>query len=178
MQRELPVRKHPRLKNYDYSKNGAYYVTLCVENKYEMLGEIVGRGLAPAEVALTSIGKIAQEQLIDLQNRFSCVNIDKYVIMPTHIHVIIIINDATAGATTKIYGATAGASHRPTLMDIICAFKSLSTRICNKQDNIQGRKIWQTSFYEEIIRNEKAHNEIRRYIEENPARWSEDRYFI
>jgi len=166
MEKELPVRKHPRLKNYDYSNNGCYHVTICTNNNEHILSN-VGRGLAPAGVALTSIGKIAEEQLFDLQKRFPCVNVDKYVIMPTHIHAIIIINDDSAGA-----------SPRPTLMDIVCAFKSLSTRICNRQDNIQGRKLWQTSFYETIIRNEKAYHEIWQYIYENPAKWAEDRYFI
>lgn len=147
---ELSKRKHPRLKEFDYSVNGYYHVTVCTQDNLPILSAVkVGRGLAPAEVELTSIGKIVEEQLLDLENRYSFVKIDKYVIMPTHIHVIIVFGNEAAGA-----------GPRPTLMDIVCTFKSLSTRICNQNDNIQGRKIWQTSFYDEIIRNKQAYMEI------------------
>ena len=104
---ELPRRKHPRLKEYDYSKNGYYYITISTENNQPLLSR-VGRGLAPAasgmEVCLYTNGIIAEEQLLSLENRYDYLKIDKYVIMPTHIHAIIILN-----------GDTAGASPRPTL---------------------------------------------------------------
>jgi len=128
---------------------------------------LVGRGLAPAELSeLTSMGKIVEEQLLDLPNRFPCIVIDKYVIMPNHVHVIFIILPISAGA-----------SPRPTIMDVVCAFKSLSTRLCNKDEGITGRKIWQDSFHEHIIRNEQAYQKICKYIDENPVKWEEDRYF-
>lgn len=106
-------RKHPRIKNYDYSKNGYYFVTINTENNKPILSS-VGRGLAPAEILLTSTGKIAEQQLFKLEVRYRFVKIDKYVIMPTHIHAIIIL-----------YNEMAGASPRPTLSDIICAYKSI-----------------------------------------------------
>lgn len=87
--------------------------------------------------------------------------IDRYVIMPTHIHVIIDLSGA------------AGASPRPTLMDVVGAWKSLTTRLCNQCDNIPGRKLFQTSFYERVIRNDAEYLEICRYLEENPAKWLE-----
>ena len=71
----------------------------------------------------------------------------------------------------------AGASPRPTVMDIVCAYKSQTTRICNKEDNIPGRKIFQTSFYDEIIRNRAAYDEISKYIFENPMKWKEDELY-
>lgn len=165
MQKELPIRKHPRLKEYDYSQNGYYYITICTEDNLPILAKIVGRGLAPAEakVELTAIGKIVEEQLLEIPKRYQNVKIDKYVIMPTHIHSIVIM------------GETAEASLRPTLMDVVRVFKSMSTRLCNIKENIQGRKIWQTSFYDEIIRNEKAYSNIWRYIDENPAKWAIDK---
>ena len=163
---DLPKRKNIRLKSYDYSQNGYYYVTICTENNIHVLSDVnVGRGLAPAETKLTEMGKICEEQLLELENRYMHVKIDKYVIMPTHIHVIININE------------TAGASPRPTLSDIVCAFKSLSTRLCNQQANIQKRKIWQTSFYEEVIRNEAAYQEVWEYIDTNPIKWETDCYY-
>ena len=172
MRKELPVRKHPRLKEFDYSQNGYYYVTICTQNNLPILSHvIVGRGLAPAdaptvEIELTVTGKIVEEQLLDLPNRFPCVNIDNYVIMPTHTHIIIIIS-----------GKAAGASPRPTLMDVVRVFKSMSTRLCNQNENILGRKIWQSSFYDKIIGNEEAYWSIWHYINENPDRWNEDEYY-
>ncbi len=165
-------RKHPRLKEYDYSKAGYYYVTICTQNALEILSEIifdslqydVGRGLAPAlyRTRLTEIGITAFEQLKELENRYPFISIDRCVIMPNHIHMIIILFDE---------GGRAGASPRPTLCDIICTYKSMTTLICNKRDNVKGRKIFQTSFYEHIIRNENAYNDICRYIYENPMKW-------
>ena len=91
---ELPKRKHPRLKNYDYSSNGYYFITFCIENPKVKLST-VGRGLDPAvaEVKLTDYGKIVEEEILGVQERHEIVKIDKYCIMPNHVHLIIIIDD-------------------------------------------------------------------------------------
>ncbi|MBQ4091645.1 MAG: hypothetical protein IJC64_04955, partial [Clostridia bacterium] len=81
---DLPKRKHPRLKNYDYTSTGAYFVTICTHNRRCVLSKIVGRGLAPAEsigVEYTKFGKIAERNLLLLEKRYSCLKIDRYVIM-------------------------------------------------------------------------------------------------
>ena len=127
----------------------------------------IGRGLAPAEpvVVLTALGRIVQQQLLALEQRYSCVQIDKYIIMPNHIHAII-----------RLTGETAGASPHPTLMDVVGAYKSLTTRTCNLADRTPGRKIFQTSFYESVLRNETAYQECWRYIDGNPGKWMEGFY--
>ena len=155
---ELPKRKHPRLKNYDYSQPGYYYVTIHNEKGQPALST-VGRGLAPAEarILLTAAGEIAQCQLFALEKRYPYVRIDKYVVMPTHIHAIIRLE--------------AGALPRPTLMDILCAYKSLTTRELNRIFVTPGQKRFQTSFFETVLRNEKAYRECWQYIENNPAKW-------
>ena len=173
---KLPKRKHPRLKEYDYSSNGYYYVTICAKDMKCIFGGVeknVGRGLAPAEreykdtkIILSPYGLIAEKQLFALEQRYDYVKIDKYVIMPNHIHVIIILD-----------GLTAGASPRPTLPDIICAYKSLTTRECNKMSNIKGRKILQESFFDKVIRNEEGYFAAWQYIDENPRKWQNDEYF-
>ena len=86
--------------------------------------------------------------------------------MPTHIHAIIVLSEEAAGA-----------SPRPTMTDIVCAFKSISTRLCNILDGAQGRKIWQTSFYEEVIRSESDYLQTWSYIDGNPSKWTDDIYF-
>ena len=154
-------RKHPRLKQYDYSFPGYYYITIHTESEAIVLSK-VGRGLAPANavIHLTEAGRIARDQLLELERRYSHVKIDKYVIMPSHIHVII-----------QLLEIEAGASPRPTIPDVICAYKSLTTRKYNLHFKTPGQKIFQTSFYDTVLRNERAYQECWRYIEENPMKW-------
>ena len=164
--KELPKRKHPRLDNFDYSSNGAYFITICTQNRRCVLSHVVGRGLAPAAscIEYTSLGKIAEQQLFLLAARYSCIAIDQYVIMPNHIHAILILKSEAAGA-----------SPRPTIMDIVCTYKSLTTREC-KKNGYQG-KLFQTSFFEHVIRGREDYDEIVKYICENPVRWCYDELY-
>ena len=166
-EKELPKRKHPRLDNYDYSSAGAYFVTICTQNRRCVLSRIVGRGLAPAEtteIEYTLFGEIAEKQLFLLEERYPYLAVDKYVIMPNHIHVIMILS-----------GRAAGASPRPTIADIVCAYKSLTTREC-KKNGFEGI-LFQTSFYEHIIRGREDYEEIVKYIYENPLQWYYDELY-
>ena len=93
-------RKPTRLKDFDYSSHGAYFVTICAKDRKPIFSQIfVGQGLAPAEIGLTLYGKIAEEQLHKLTERFPSITIDKYVIMPNHIHIIVFLKNDTAGAS-------------------------------------------------------------------------------
>ena len=186
-EKELPKRKHPRLENYDYSSAGAYFVTICTQNRRCVLSRIVGRGLAPAitsGIEYTLFGKIAEEQLLLLEKRYPCLTVEQYSIMPNHIHAILILANEAAGASprptimdivcahkslTTRENEAAGASPRPTIMDIVCAYKSLTTREC-KKNGFDG-KLFQTSFYEHIIRGQEDYDEIAKYIYENPMQW-------
>ena len=156
----LPKRKHPRLKEYDYSTPGAYFITICTHNRKCLLSNIVGRGLAPAEIRYTQYGEIAREQLLSLENRYPNLKIEQYVIMPNHIHAILILTEA------------AGASPRPTIMDVVSAYKSLTTRACKKEQSID--RLFQTSFYEHVIRGREDYLEIAEYIINNPKQWEMD----
>ena len=162
---ELPKRKPTRLKNYDYSQNGYYFVTICTHNKNCIFCNIVGQGLAPAEIKLSAFGEIVNEEIADLENRYENIRIDKYVIMPNHIHAIIAIQNETAGA-----------SPCPTLSDIICTIKSLSARKCHLINS--KITIWQTSFHDHIIRGENDYLKIWNYIDTNPEKWEEDCFYI
>ncbi len=165
MSDDLLKRKHPRLDNYDYSSAGGYFVTICTQDRRWALSRLVGRGLAPAEkeyLELTQIGEIAEQQILLLEKMYPFLKVDRYVIMPNHIHVIFILKNQAAGA-----------SPRPTVMDIVCAYKSLTTRECRKIGFKD--KLFQTSFYEHIIRNRDDYDEIAKYIYENPIRWYYDK---
>ncbi len=167
MNRELVKRKHTRLSSFDYSSIGAYYVTICTRNRQGVLSRIVGRGLAPAEnisIELTEFGRIAERQLLSLQERYANLKIDKYVIMPDHIHIIFVIDIETAGA-----------SPRPTIMDIVCAYKSLTTRECKEIGFAD--KLLQSSFYEHIIRGRDDYEARMKYISEKPIRWYYDKLY-
>ena len=161
---ELPKRKPTRLKGYDYSSAGAYFVTVCTQNRECILGNIVGQGFTPTKMSLSQYGKIAKDQLLDLENRYKSIKIDKYVIMPNHIHIIVIVDN------------TAGASPCPTISNVICSFKSLTTRICNNLCN-RKQKIFQTSFHDHIIRGEKDYQKIWEYIDTNPLKWELDCFY-
>ena len=155
---ELKDRKHPRLKNYDYSLPGYYYVTIHNEKNAPAMSWVHQENpFGEAKIALTPCGKIVQQQLFDLEKRYPYVKLDKYVIMPTHIHAIIRL--------------LPGQFPRADLMQIVQAFKSMTTRMCNQCFQTAGRKQFQASFYERVLRNEQAYLECWRYIDENPVKW-------
>ena len=165
MEKQLPKRKHPRLNNFDYSSAGAYFVTICTWNRRCLLSDIVGRGLAPADkVRYTSLGEIAEKQLLLLNERYPNLTVDQYVIMPNHIHIVFMIDNKAAGA-----------SPRPTISDIVCAYKSLTMRESGKI-GFDG-KLFQTSFHEHVVRGYEDYIEIRKYISENPTKWHSDELY-
>ena len=132
---ERKSRKPNRLKEYDYSANGYYFITICTAEKQKLLCNIVGANcVRPPEIKYTEIGKIVKENMTVLDTVYSCIKIDKYVIMPNHIHLILIINN----------GRTQFA---PTVSRIIKQFKGKITKQV-------GFPIWQKSFYDHIIRDE------------------------
>ncbi len=163
---ELPKRKPTRLTGYDYSASGAYFITICVKNKKPMLSNIVGQGLAPAENKLSDYGKIAQEQMEALEVRYKGIKIEKYVIMPNHIHLLLSNNEMTAGA-----------SPCPTISDVICAFKSLTTRMCKKA-GLTEKQLFQSSFHDHIIRGEQDYKATWEYIDTNVLRWEMDDFYV
>ena len=114
---EFPKRKPTRLREYDYSQNGAYFVTICTRGKKCILSDIiVGQGLAPAETVLSQYGKIAEEQLLALEKRYKTIEIDKYVIMPNHIHIIIISNKTAGASPCRFYIQKGGHKSPPLIL--------------------------------------------------------------
>ena len=168
---KLITRKQNRLINYDYSLTGYYFVTVCSNDRKNILGEYknnnnVGAPLACARIKLSIIGQIIDNQWNNIPNQYDNIELDQYVIMPNHLHGILIINNR------------AEASAAPTIPEIIRSFKSKSTLeyvkyINDNNLNISG-KIWQRSFYDHVIRNERSLNAIREYISNNPVNWEED----
>lgn len=170
-----------RFQGYDYSRSGAYFVTIVAQDRASLFGEVV-----EGEMRLNDAGRMIWSEWVILPERFPNVVLDEFVVMPNHVHgIIVIVNDVGAGLVLAPdvpapHGAT-GATTRvaPTLGDVVGAFKSRVT-----VEYIRGVKtlgwmafngrLWQRNYYEHIIRDEVSLNRIRRYIAENPQRWTSD----
>ena len=154
----LPKRKPTRLKEYDYGTPGAYFVTICTHYRECILSNIVGEGLcALPKNILTFIGKETEKSIQYINDNYINVKIDKYVIMPNHIHLIVILDDS-------------GGHRDPPLQNIIGQLKSYTT-------NKFGSVLWQRSFHDHIIRNEKDYQKIWEYIDTNQLKWKEDCFY-
>ncbi|MGN1480326.1 transposase [Porcipelethomonas sp.] len=158
---DLPVRKPNRLKNFDYSSDGLYFITVCVKNHENMLWHNVGATIGrPQDVKLSEYGEIVENAIRNIHIHYPNYKIDKYVIMPNHIHLLIWINRDRIGRPMVA----------PTISTVIQQTKGIVTKQI-------GFSIWQKSFHDHIIRNEKEYLKISKYIENNPLKWKDDCFF-
>lgn len=164
MENKFPVRKHPRLKEYDYGSEGYYFVTFCVKNMRQILSTVdVGRdALIPPSVRLSKAGKVTQKYIENINSAYENVKVDKYVIMPNHVHMIIIIEPLPESGGMR--------ASRPTLFTVVRSVKTMITREL-------GHSIWQDSYYERVIRGDESYRAAWQYIDDNPAKWAEDKYY-
>ena len=175
--RNLPIRKHPRLKRYDYSSNGAYFITFCVKDGHETLGEIVGRDALGAPcphrnipyIQLSEYGSALQKEIEDTHLYYDNIFVDKFVVMPNHVHLIIMIKHNQNAVDED----GAPRASRPTNM-LIPNFIAILKK---KTNRIYGFDMWQRSYHDHIIRNESDYQRIWQYIDQNPLRWEEDCYY-
>lgn len=150
MKKCLPIRKKIRLENYDYSNEEMYFITICIKDRIELLGKINKAN----HIKLTDDGIVVEQYLKEINKIYKNVTIDEYVIMPNHVHMILVINS----------------KNEVTVSRIIKQYKMyISKKI--------GYSIWQKSFYEHIIRNEKEYWKIKEYIRNNIINWKDDKYF-
>ena len=162
---ELPKRKSNRLPGFDYSTPGAYFITVCTKERKCILGDIVGGGALDAPfVRLTTIGETVQRYIVSGSN-ISGVTVDKFVIMPNHIHIILLVDDA----------AVSGTSRAPSPANaLIPHFVSALKRFCHRD---VGEIVFQRSYHDHVIRGEKDYRKIWEYIDTNPTRWCEDCFY-
>ena len=172
---QLPVRKPNRLKEYDYSTPGAYFLTVCTRDRRRILSRIeappdgaVGEGLAPPAVLLYEAGALVEKQIRDLPDRFENLFVDRFVIMPNHIHLLLSVSYGPGGASPS-------PTDKTDVTAVIGTFKSLTTRLWH---TIGGTgPLWQRSYYDHVIRGEDDYRAIAEYIDANPARWREDEFY-
>jgi REP element-mobilizing transposase RayT len=171
-------RRSIRLKGYDYTQPGAYFVTLVTHDRECLFGEIVD-----GEMRLNEAGRMAEWTWFDLPNHIDNIELDAFVVMPNHVHGIIIIREPvgagsepapTEPAPTSAPTAPPPANRNHGLPEIVRQFKTFSARRINALRNITGRPVWQRNYYEHIIRDEKSLKRIREYIAANPQQWAND----
>lgn len=166
---EYPIRKEHRLKNYNYSQCGAYFITICTKdrkyifwNNYDILNVGAAFGGPYGKISLTEYGKIVKNELKKIPSIYpDVVFIPKFVIMPNHIHLIIVLNTYSENGPPKA---------APTVGSIINKFKGTVSKKC-------GFHVWQKSFYDRVIRNEHEYSAFWKYIETNPMNWESDELF-
>jgi len=166
-------RKLNRLKNFDYSSLGYYFVTICTKNRQEYFGNIIDD-----KMVLSKYGNIVQKYIFELPKRYKNIELDEFIIMPNHIHLIIII---------KYTPIPVGTIHELSLRNINNQLQRRNMLLCkiigflkmnsSKQIHQMGLNLfqWQRSYYDEIIRNEYSLYFISQYIRENPINWNEDK---
>ncbi len=177
---EIHHRLSIRLKGYDYSQKGAYFVTICAQNRVCRFGDVLD-----GEMGLKDAGRMVQEVWNQISENYSGITTDAFVVMPNHIHGIIIVGAIPRdcpGANGRTEGQPQGVA--PTgvlsLPDVVQSFKSLTTKYYI--DGVKQRgwrpfhgKLWQRNYYEHIIRNMNNLYETREYIANNPLQWQWDR---
>jgi len=164
-------RRSIRLKGYDYSQAGAYFVTIVTQNKKCFFGDIVD-----SKMVLNDAGRTVEYTWHDLPKHNLHIELDAFVIMPNHLHGIIIISDhivILVGAGSEPAPTTTPKRHG--LPEIIRQFKTYSSKRINQKRRTIGMPLWQRNYYEHIIRNEDELNRIREYIINNPLQWELDR---
>ncbi|HLG31580.1 MAG TPA: transposase [Ignavibacteriaceae bacterium] len=174
--KSLHIRRSMRLKEFDYSNPWWYYVTICTYQKRKILGEVNN-----SKMILNEFGKIVEEKWLKTKEIRKNVDLDYYVIMPNHIHGIIIIestNNNVVGATRRVAPTKGKVTLQPgSLGSIIGQFKSIVTKRLNKLTSKKDITIWQRNYYDHIIRNENDLHRIRTYIHNNPLKWELDEYY-
>ena len=157
----LPQRKLHRLASWDYSQPGYYYVTICTKDKKKLLSRITPKA-TQVQADLTKTGQIVKNAWERIENTYPGVKLDYYCIMPNHLHGILVLEEGVIS-----------------LSDIIRGFKSVTTREFNKNCPEEMKNtLWQSSFYDEIIRNDEMLYDVRKYIFGNPSKWVEDSLFV
>ena len=159
-------RKLNRLKEYDYSLNGEYFVTVCAKNRECLFGKII-----EGKMRLSDIGKIAQRCWQEIPIHFPDAELDEFIIMPNHIHGIIVVGNNAAVGNKNFCSLQWQTKWACSLSSIIRGFKIGVTKWCRNN----ATQIWQKSYYDHIIRNENSLNKIREYIKNNPLKWENDR---
>ena len=166
---EFPRRRAQRLQGYDYTLAGAYYVTICTQEHQRLFGQIVGN-----EMCLNDAGRMIERWWDELHHAFPSVELDIAVVMPNHLHgIVVIYNELENGECTATHDGIVS------LPDVMQWYKTMTTNEYIRCVKTAGwspfaGKVWHRSYYDHIIRDEDDLLRIRTYITNNPAQWAQD----
>jgi putative transposase len=164
-------RKAIRLKYYDYSQAGGYFITVCTYSRKYLFGQVTSH-----QIMLNETGETVKRWWLNLGNKFTNIELGSCVVMPNHIHGIIIVTGKEVGAIHELPLQRDKIERRRMLIPkIIGYFKMNSAKHINRLFDATGHILWQRNYYEHIIRNENELNRIREYIQNNPLKWDLDR---
>ncbi len=170
---DIHHRRSIRLKGYDYSEEGWYFITICTHNRMCLFGKIEN-----GEMVLNEHGRMAQECLMAIPNHYFHAKLDQFVIMPNHIHFVIeIVIGANVMAKNYSTLSQSPAPHgtSKTIGSIVRGCKIGITKLFRENTDIH--MVWQRNYHEHIIRDEKSYDQISEYIQTNPLKWQDDKYF-
>ena len=154
------------MKTFDYTTQGAYFVTICACDKQCLFGKIYEKALCHAEMRYSPLGEVARQCLLNVEDHYENVCLDQWVIMPNHVHLLIQIKDPKEPNSSIHYD----------LSNIVGKYKAAVTRAAGKL-NIYSNPIWQKSFHERVVRNEAEYLKIWNYISGNPSKWLNDCFY-
>ena len=178
-------RESIRLKDYDYSKEGMYFITICTQNRECLFGDIVDKPVGAnlcvrpdldiqpdVDMILNKAGLMIEKWIKELPNKYINIKCNEYIIMPNHFHCII-----------EIFYNNEGEHIGSPLHEIIKWFKTMTTNeyirmVKNNELPNFEKRIWQRNYYENIIRNEEIHQKVVDYIKINPLKWQDDKYYV
>ena len=169
---EIHHRRSMRLKGYDYAQSGAYFVTVVSRDRRCLFGDVLEE-----KMCANGVGAMVQRVWDELLTRFPTIGLDAFVVMPNHVHGIIVIHQPVG---VPLVGTREGGDRATTLGDIVGAFKSQTTLLYTQGVKAGlwkpfRERLWQRNYYEHVIRNESELNRAREYIVGNPALWDKDR---
>ena len=158
---EMPKRKANRLPEYDYSTPNAYFITICTDKRKNLFWSDVGAIIdRPENVPLTQLGRLAEQSIQEIPRRYPMISVDRYVIMPNHIHLLLQIHTDSNGRSMIA----------PTISTVVRLMKGAVRKTA-------GFPVWQKGFYDHVVRGDQDYLEIWNYIEGNPGKWAEDKLY-
>jgi putative transposase len=170
-----PLRHHRRsirLDHYDYSKNGAYFITVCTFQREHLFGEV-----ADGIMRLNEAGQIVEDEWCQTARVRPYITLDAFVVMPNHFHGLFVIEERAEQRSAPTELAAFQKVLPQSVPSIVLQLKGAITKRVNALRNLPGTPVWQRNYHEHIVRGLEDLDRLRRYIEGNPGKWSEDRYY-
>jgi len=163
-------RRSIRLPGYDYTQPGAYFITIVTHERACLFGEVMN-----GEMELNEMGQIARQCWLDIPKHFGNAAVDAFVVMPNHIHGIIVIHAGATHASPLPLPPRPRGPQRQSIASIVGSFKSATAKRINALRGTPAAPVWQRNYCEHIVRNDDALQRIRQYLADNPQRWALDR---